>query len=70
MFETNIRIIGGFLTAHAMTGDQLFVDKAQDMADRLLPAFDSPSGIPYGYLNILTGVSWELLLQKWGFEVH
>lgn len=56
VFETNIRIVGGFLTAYALTQDRMYVDKALEIATLLLPAFDTPSGLPYGYLNIKTGV--------------
>jgi len=55
VFETNIRIVGGFLTAYALTQDRMYVDKALEMATLLLPAFDTPSGLPYSYLNIKSG---------------
>jgi mannosyl-oligosaccharide alpha-1,2-mannosidase len=56
VFETNIRFVGGFLTAYALTGDQLYAEKALAVATLLLPAFNTPSGIPYGYVNLKTGV--------------
>ncbi|KAM7206924.1 glycoside hydrolase [Rhypophila sp. PSN 637] len=33
-------------------GEDLYLEKAKDLADRLLVAFDSPSGIPYASVNI------------------
>jgi hypothetical protein len=32
----------------------LFLEKALDLSDRLLPLFDSPSGIPYSFINLAT----------------
>lgn len=57
VFETNIRFIGGLLTLYAFTGDPLFKDKAQYVADKLLPAFRSPTGIPYALVNVRNGIS-------------
>jgi len=57
VFETNIRFIGGFLTCYAMTGDTIFRDKADYIAKKLLPAFQTPTGIPYSLVNLKTGVS-------------
>jgi len=55
VFETNIRILGGFLSAYAFTGDELFKDKAYEVGKQLLPVFDTPSGIPYQRINPATG---------------
>lgn len=57
LFETNIRILGGFLTAYALTNDSLYVDLAYDVGKKLLPAFDTPTGIPHGEINPATGVA-------------
>lgn len=46
VFETNIRVVGGMLAAYDLTKNELFLDKAADMADRLLPAFNTKSGYP------------------------
>lgn len=46
VFEFNIRIVGGMLAAYDLSKNNVFLDKAQDMADRLLPAFSTPSGYP------------------------
>ncbi len=55
VFETTIRIVGGLLSAHHLTGDALFADKAQELAARLAPAFNTPTGIPYSTVNLKTG---------------
>lgn len=54
IFETNIRFVGGFLAAYAITQDEIYKQRATEIATLLLPAFDTPTGIPYGYFNIKT----------------
>ncbi len=54
-FEITIRLLGGLLSAYQLDGDRGFLKLAVDLADRLLPAFDSPTGMPYGYVNLRTG---------------
>ncbi|KAJ8314609.1 hypothetical protein KUTeg_006759, partial [Tegillarca granosa] len=61
-FETNIRFVGGLLAAYALTGDQMFKEKADMVASKLLPAFKSPTGIPYSMVNTKTGSS-----RNWGW---
>ncbi|XP_022117945.2 mannosyl-oligosaccharide alpha-1,2-mannosidase IA isoform X1 [Pieris rapae] len=51
VFETTIRFVGGFLSCYALTGDSIFRDKAAEVADALLPAFDTPTGLPYALIN-------------------
>jgi mannosyl-oligosaccharide alpha-1,2-mannosidase len=55
VFETNIRYVGGLLTAYAFTGDEMFKQKAVHICDKLLPAFDTPTGIPYALVNMRAG---------------
>lgn len=57
VFETNIRFLGGLLTLYAFTGDEMFKQKAIHVADKLLPAFQSPTGIPYALINFRNSVS-------------
>lgn len=61
VFETNIRFVGGLLTLYSFTGDPMFKDKAQYVADKLLPAFQTPTGVPNALVNTKTGV-WFILL--------
>lgn len=42
---------------YALTGDAVYKEKAQLVADKLLPAFDTPTGIPNALVNIHSGVS-------------
>ncbi|KAI8578896.1 hypothetical protein K450DRAFT_175778 [Umbelopsis ramanniana AG] len=56
LFETTIRVLGGLLSAyHLSDNDQLYLDKATDLGNRLLGAFDSDSGIPYAGVVLSTG---------------
>jgi mannosidase alpha-like ER degradation enhancer 2 len=57
VFEVTIRLLGGLLSAYQADGDPGFLRLATDLADRLLPAFDSPTGMPYRYVNLRTGVT-------------
>lgn len=54
LFEVTIRVLGGLLSTYHLSGDKMFLDKALDLGQRLLPCFDSPSGIPYSDVNIET----------------
>ncbi|XP_017029049.1 ER degradation-enhancing alpha-mannosidase-like protein 2 [Drosophila kikkawai] len=68
VFETNIRIVGGLLSAHLLSkraGLDLeqgwpcqgpLLRMAEDVARRLLPAFDTNTGMPYGTVNLRYGV--------------
>ncbi|KAH7515286.1 hypothetical protein FEM48_Zijuj10G0010700 [Ziziphus jujuba var. spinosa] len=55
VFETTIRVVGGLVSAYDLSGDKVFLDKARDIADRLLPAWDTPSGVPYNIINLAHG---------------
>jgi mannosidase alpha-like ER degradation enhancer 2 len=54
-FEIVIRLLGGLLSSYQMTGDKRLLDLADDLGARLLPAFNSPTGMPYRYVNLRTG---------------
>src|SRR5438128_12009545 len=54
-FEITIRLLGGLLSAYQITGDKKLLSLAEDLGNRLLPVFDSPTGIPYRYVNLKTG---------------
>ena len=51
----DFRVVGGLLSAYDLSGDKIFLEKAKDIADRLLPAWDTPSGIPYNRINLALG---------------
>jgi ER degradation enhancer, mannosidase alpha-like 2 len=54
-FEITIRLLGGLLTNYQLTGDKRLLALAEDLGKRLLPAFESPTGMPYRYVNLKTG---------------
>jgi ER degradation enhancer, mannosidase alpha-like 2 len=54
-FEVTIRLLGGLLSSYQLTGDQRLLQLAEDLGSRLLPAFNSPTGLPYVYVNLRTG---------------
>ncbi|XP_048004530.1 endoplasmic reticulum mannosyl-oligosaccharide 1,2-alpha-mannosidase isoform X1 [Leguminivora glycinivorella] len=51
-FEVTIRVLGGLLTNYHYTQDDMFLKKAEELGDRLMAAFNSPSGIPYSDVNL------------------
>ena len=55
VFEATIRLLGGLNTAFQMDGDPRFLALARDLGARLLPAFGSPTGMPYRFVNLRTG---------------
>ena len=55
VFEITIRLLAGLITAYEMDGDKKFLDLAKDLGDRLMPAFKSPTGMPYRYVQLRTG---------------
>lgn len=66
VFETNIRVLGGLLSAHLLacdvslalhnSYDGCLLILAEDLGNRLMRAFDVPSGIPFGTVNLRYGV--------------
>ncbi|HQR37064.1 MAG TPA: glycoside hydrolase family 47 protein [Blastocatellia bacterium] len=54
-FEITIRLLGGLLSGYQLTDDKRLLALAVDLGDRLLPAFGSPTGLPYVYVNLKTG---------------
>jgi mannosidase alpha-like ER degradation enhancer 2 len=54
-FEIVIRLLGGLLSSYQLTGDARLLALAKDLGDRMLPAFDTPTGIPYVNINLHTG---------------
>ncbi|KAM3715847.1 Mannosyl-oligosaccharide alpha-1,2-mannosidase IA, partial [Dirofilaria immitis] len=69
VFETNIRFIGGLLAAYALTGDKMYIQKATAVANILLPAFETPTGIPYALVNPVSGQSHNWGWASGGFSV-
>uniref|UniRef100_A0A914HBZ6 alpha-1,2-Mannosidase n=1 Tax=Globodera rostochiensis TaxID=31243 RepID=A0A914HBZ6_GLORO len=78
VFETNIRMVGGLLSAHLLSlvlkqrddatrfhwySDQL-LRMATELADRLMPAFNTSSGVPYSRVNLKRGLLPSLRRQQ------
>jgi glycosyl hydrolase family 47 len=54
-FEITIRLLGGLLSSYQLTGDERLLNLADNLGNRLLPVFNSPTGMPYMYVNLKTG---------------
>ncbi len=54
-FEVTIRLLGGLLSGYQLTNDKRLLQLAEDLGNRLLPVFNSPTGLPYVYVNLRTG---------------
>ncbi len=54
-FEITIRLLGGLLSSYQLTGDKRLLHLAEDLGNRLLPVFNSATGLPYRYVNLKTG---------------
>ncbi|KAM7368411.1 hypothetical protein PAMP_014633 [Pampus punctatissimus] len=56
VFEVNIRFVGGLLSAYYLSGKEVFRRKAVELGEKLLPAFKTPTGIPWALLNLKSGI--------------
>ncbi len=54
-FEITIRLLGALQSSYELTGDKRLLALADDLGTRLLPAFNSPTGMPYVNVNLKTG---------------
>ena len=54
-FEMTIRYLGGLLSIYEMSQNDVFLVKATELADRLVYAFETPTGIPYSIVNLRSG---------------
>ncbi|GFS32655.1 glycosyl hydrolase family 47 protein [Actinidia rufa] len=63
LFECNIRVLGGLVSAHILATDSTnrlvqgnyknqLLSLADDLGRRFLPAFDTPTGLPYAWINL------------------
>lgn len=56
VFEWIIRVVGGLIAGYLATGDKEILKLAVQSGDLILPAFtQSPTGMPYQYVNFHTG---------------
>ena len=53
VFETVIRYMGGLISIYELTDrkSEALIQKAEKLGQELLPAFDTPTGLPYHYWN-------------------
>ncbi|KAJ0986720.1 hypothetical protein J5N97_005076 [Dioscorea zingiberensis] len=67
LFECNIRVLGGLVSAHILATDSKsrlapgtyknqLLSHAADLGQRFLCAFDTPTGLPYAWINLKYGV--------------
>ncbi|KAK1273522.1 putative alpha-mannosidase I MNS5 [Acorus gramineus] len=67
LFECNIRVLGGLVSAHILATDSAsrlvqglyknqLLNLAEDLGQRFLRAFDTPTGLPYAWINLKYGV--------------
>ena len=54
LFEISIRVLGGLISAYEQDGDERFLQLAVDLGARLIPAFNSATGMPYRFVNLKT----------------
>ncbi|ULT80453.1 hypothetical protein L3Y34_010785 [Caenorhabditis briggsae] len=77
VFETNIRVLGGLISAHVLaelikekypermqTYEGQLLKMATEVGNRLLPAFNTTSGLPYSRINLKHGMQDHLKRQK------
>jgi mannosidase alpha-like ER degradation enhancer 1/mannosidase alpha-like ER degradation enhancer 2 len=57
IFEVNIRILGGLLCMYELSENEKVLEKARDFADRMMPAFQTQTGIPKFWVNLASGVT-------------
>ncbi|KAI9498956.1 glycoside hydrolase [Zychaea mexicana] len=70
VFETTIRVLGGLLSAYHLSGnDPVYLDKATDLGNRLLGAFQTESGIPYASVVLSTGLPFTFHVPSSTAEV-
>lgn len=64
VFEVTIRALGGLLSGHVLLSKDSkmvpwyrgeLLDQAVSLADKLLPAFDTPTGVPLSWINLKRG---------------
>lgn len=59
LFETNIRYLGGFLSAYDLSGDVRLLRKAVEVGEMLYKAFDTPNRMPIGRWDIHAAMRGE-----------
>lgn len=53
VFQTTIRVLGGLLSTYELSGhDSLYLEKAVDLAERIMPIFETHNGLPMTMVNL------------------
>ncbi|KAK3757457.1 hypothetical protein RRG08_015465 [Elysia crispata] len=63
LFEITIRVLGSLLSSYHLSGDEIMKEKATELGQRLLPAFNSRSKVPYSDVNLAKG---HARAPRWG----
>jgi uncharacterized protein YyaL (SSP411 family) len=51
--KITIRVLGGLLSAyHLSDQDPLYLEKAIELAERIIPVFNTSSGLPFSMVNL------------------
>ena len=48
-------MLGSLISGYELTGDKRLLELADELGRRMLPMFNSPTGMPYEYVNLHTG---------------
>jgi len=83
LFESTVRVLGGLLSAHEMTNDRIFLEKAVELGDGLLLAFPGHGatkgkggkmGVPDSIVNLhrrnTTGTDWTPISEICGVQLE
>ena len=54
--QTTIRVLGGLLSAYALSGEPILLARADDLGAMLLPAFNTTHGLPMYAVNTVSYV--------------
>ncbi|KAJ9152110.1 alpha-1,2-Mannosidase [Pleurostoma richardsiae] len=64
LFETNIRYLGGLLSAYELSHERVLLDKAIELGYMLYSAFDTPNRMPVNAFDFQRGRAGELTANK------
>lgn len=53
--DVTTSVLGGLLSAYTLSGDDMFLNKAHELGNSLIHAFDSDNALPYSHIDLKTG---------------
>ena len=62
LFEVTIRVLGGLLSAYEATGHASLLSKADELGQKMLFAFHTPHGLPFGTIGLRSKTRYN---PKW-----